>query len=273
MDESSTIDKLCILVKNVYLPELRTTSIFDDTLRTTQKRPHAPARTNSLTKKTGKSKGGTRRRIIVRALQDLMLAKGYAETSLSDLAEAVGMSVSHLLYYFDSKEAVLEELCRKISTRFLNNITTPSDDSPEQRIMALVDHVFTGRGRPRQEYRLAAEMTALSVNRPKIRKLIAEFNEQFSATLVAWFQQIPRPSGISAEDASVRIRAVLAGLTNNAQFDAHLGLGRLHRLFRLALLDTLGVRSLPPHRLSRGSAESHISKNTSQEIAHCPSAD
>ena len=68
-------------------------------------------------------------------------------------------------------------------------------------------------------------MVALSVNRPKIRKLITEFNEQLSATLVAWFQQIPRPSGISAEDASVRTRAVLAGLMNNAQFNARLGLG------------------------------------------------
>lgn len=202
-----------------------------------------------------------------------MLAKGYAETSLSDLAEAVGMSVSHLLYYFGSKEAVLEELCRKINTRFLTSITPPSNDSPEQRIMALVDHVFTGRGRPRQEYRLAAEMVALSVNRPKIRKLITEFNEQLSATLVTWFQQIPRPSGISAEDASVRTRAVLAGLTNNAQFNARLGLGRLHHLFRLALLDTLGVRTLPLHRNSQSSAESHISKNTSQEITNCSSAD
>jgi len=252
---------------------LRTTSIFDDTLRKTQKRPHAPARSNSLTKKTSKSKGVTRRRHIVIALHDLMLAKGYAETSLSDLAEAVGMSVSHLLYYFDSKEAVLEELCSKINTRFLTNITAPSDDSPEQRIMALVDHVFTGRGRPRQEYRLSAEMVALSVNRPKIRKLITEFNEQLSATLVAWFQQIPRPSGISAEDASVRTRAVLAGLTNNAQFNARLGLARLHRLFRLALLDMLGVRTLHLHRGSQRHAESHVGKSASQEITHCSQAD
>jgi AcrR family transcriptional regulator len=202
-----------------------------------------------------------------------MLAKGYAETSLSDLAEAVGMSVSHVLYYFDSKEAVLEELSRKINTRFLTNIIAPSEDSPEQRIMALVDHVFTGRGRPRQEYRLAAEMAALSVNRPKIRKLVIEFNEQLSDTLVAWFQQIPRPSGISAEDASVRTRAVLAGLTNNAQFNSRLGLGRLHRLFRLALLDILGVRSLHLHSRSHRAAGLRVGKDASKEIAHYSQAD
>jgi AcrR family transcriptional regulator len=192
-----------------------------------------------------------RRRAIVRALHDLILAKGYAETSLSDLAETVGMSVSHLLYYFDSKEAVLEELCRKVNARFLAGISASGDDSPERRLEALVDQIFTGRGRPRQEYQLTAEMVALSVNRPKIRKLISEFNDEWSATLTAWFQQISRPSGISAEDAAVRTRAVLSGLVNNAQFDARLGVRRVHRLFRLALLDILGIKTLRQQSESR----------------------
>ena len=251
----------------------RVTSNFYSALRKTQKAGYVPARNNSLERKAGESKGHLRRHLIVRALHDLMVAKGYAETSLSDLAEAVGMSVSHVLYYFDSKEAVLEELCRKINTRFLAGISARNDDSPEHRIVALVDHIFTGRGRPRQEYRLTAEMAALSVNRPKIRKLITEFNEQWGASLTIWFQQIPRPSGISAEDASVRTRAVLAGLVNNAQFDAHLGVRRLHRLFRLALLDMLGVRTLHLHRGSQRPAKSHIGKNASQEITHCSQAD
>jgi AcrR family transcriptional regulator len=266
---------ICTNWRNVLLSlrRRRVTSNFYPALRKTQKARDVPARDNSLPRKAGKSKGHLRRHLIVRALHDLMLAKGYAETSLSDLAEAVGMSVSHLLYYFDSKEAVLEELCGKINTRVLTNITPPSDDSPEQRIMALVDHVFTGRGRPRQEYRLTAEMAALSVNRPKIRQLITEFNEQWSASLTIWFQQIPRPSGISAEDASVRTRAVLAGLVNNAQFDAHLGVRRLHRLFRLALLDMLGVRTLRLHPGSQHPGESHIGKNASHEITCCSQAD
>src|SRR5258708_6937556 len=135
----------------------RVTSKFYAALRKTQKASDVAVRNNSLDQKAGKSKGHLRRHLIVRALHDLMVAKGYAETSLSDLAEAVGMSVSHVLYYFDSKEAVLEELRRKINTRFLARLHAPNDDSPEQRIAALVDHIFTGRGRPRQEYRLTAE--------------------------------------------------------------------------------------------------------------------
>jgi len=183
------------------------------------------------------------------------------------------MSVSHLLYYFDSKEAVLEELCCKVSTRFLAVITAPSDDSPEERILAHLDHIFTGRGRLRQEYRFTAEMAALSVNRLKMRKLIAEFNKQWSAILTLWFQQIPRPSGISAEDAAVRTQAVLAGLVNRAQFDPQLGRKHLHRLFRLALSDILGVRTLNSHSDGQRAVEANIGKDVGQAITHSSRAD
>lgn len=206
-------------------------------------------------RKAGKSKGQLRRRVIIRALHDLILSKGYAETSLSDLAGSVGMSVSHLLYYFDSKEAVLEELCRKLNSRFLAEITAASDDSPEQRVAALVDHIFTGGGRPRQAHRLTVEMVALSMHRPKIREIITEFNDQWTACLTNWFEEIPRPSGISAEDAAVRVRAVLTGLVNNTQFDARLDQRRVRRLFREAILDILGVSS--SHRQMGGQRPRH----------------
>jgi hypothetical protein len=42
-----------------------------------------------------------------------ILTKGYANTSLSDLARRSGLTGSHLLRYFPSKQAVLEKLCRE----------------------------------------------------------------------------------------------------------------------------------------------------------------
>lgn len=209
-----------------------------------------------------------RRRLIVRALHDLMLAKGYAETSLSDLAEEVGMSVSHLLYYFDSKEAVLEELCRKLNARFLSGIDALNNDSPQQLIETLVNYVFTGRGKPRKEYRITAELVALSVNRPKIRKILSEFNMEWRAILTVWFEQISRPSGISAEDAAERTRALLVGLVNNAQFDARFGLRRVNRLFRVALSDILGRGEPDQHDDIRRAHLLREGENASQTINH-----
>ena len=53
----------------------------------------------------------------------------------------------------------------------------------------------------------------------------------------------------------MRTRAVLSGLVNNAQFDARLGVRRVHRLFRLALLDILGVKTLRQQSVESTSAK------------------
>ncbi len=53
-----------------------------------------------------------RRNQILIAGLDLFISKGYAATKVKDIAEAVGMSVGLLFHYFDSKEALYEELIK-----------------------------------------------------------------------------------------------------------------------------------------------------------------
>ena len=53
-----------------------------------------------------------RREEILWAGLDLFIRKGYASTKIKDIAEAVGMSVGLLFHYFESKEALYEELIR-----------------------------------------------------------------------------------------------------------------------------------------------------------------
>src|SRR3981189_2825593 len=83
-----------------------------------------------------------RRKTIVAALRKCMLTRGYAETRLTDLARAAGISVSHFLYYFESKEQVLEEVCDGIVEQTLTEIAAFRDEPPAERIHVLVDHVF-----------------------------------------------------------------------------------------------------------------------------------
>ena len=51
-----------------------------------------------------------RREEILRAALHLFVRKGYAGTKVGDIAEAVGMSAGLMFHYFDSKEALYEEL-------------------------------------------------------------------------------------------------------------------------------------------------------------------
>ena len=51
-----------------------------------------------------------RRKQILSAALDLLIQKGFAGTKITDIADAVGMSVGLLFHYFDSKERIYEEL-------------------------------------------------------------------------------------------------------------------------------------------------------------------
>ncbi len=51
-----------------------------------------------------------RREDILRAALRLFVRKGYAGTKVGDIAEAVGMSTGLMFHYFESKEALYEEL-------------------------------------------------------------------------------------------------------------------------------------------------------------------
>src|SRR5580693_6776097 len=84
------------------------------------------------------AKSNERRADIINALRRRMIEKGYAQTSLANIATAAGMSASHLLYYFPSKEAVLEELCEQVLSRLFQTINASRSEPPEERIHLLV---------------------------------------------------------------------------------------------------------------------------------------
>ena len=53
-----------------------------------------------------------RKQEILEAALDLFIRKGYTATSISDIAQRVGMSMGLMFHYFESKEKLYEELIR-----------------------------------------------------------------------------------------------------------------------------------------------------------------
>jgi AcrR family transcriptional regulator len=164
-----------------------------------------------------------------------MQTKGYAETSLTDLAKAAGMSVSHLLYYFPSKEAVLEQLCSGILERIVTEITAYKDEPPEERIHVLVDHVFIRGALPREELGVVFELIALSLHRPKIRRMLMDYDREMTGYVRDLFTKVPRQPGLTPDDAALMACALWMGLFTNSHYDPALDDGRARRLFRRSL--------------------------------------
>ena len=61
----------------------------------------------------GLKKGDTRRSELLAAAEKLFYTKGYENTSVQDILDAVGFSKGGFYHHFDSKLAVLEAICRQ----------------------------------------------------------------------------------------------------------------------------------------------------------------
>jgi AcrR family transcriptional regulator len=175
-----------------------------------------------------------------------MMEKGYAEISLTELAQVAGMSVSHLLYYFVSKEAALAELCSNVIEGILGHITSHKDDPPEERIHILVDHLFLHGIVPREELGIVLELIALSIHKPQIRKKLREYNEAMMAYLVDLFEKVPRQRGVSARDSADIAAAVWMGFFTNSGYDELISNSRARQLFRRSLLGLANIRDSAP---------------------------
>lgn len=198
-----------------------------------------------------------RRKAIVAALRRCMLTKGYAETRLTDLARAAGISVSHYLYYFASKEAALKEVCDEIVDQTLAEVTASRGEPPEERIHVLVDHVFVRSiFSQRSELGVILELVALSMHRSAIREKLNYYNREMMAYLTDLFEQVPRQPGVSARDAAEIAAAIWMGLLTNSQYDGTLDDSRARRLFRRSLFDLANIRhsgaaAIPPSALRK----------------------
>lgn len=58
-------------------------------------------------------KGELRREAILKTAEKMFFEKGYEETSIQDLLDALSMSKGGFYHYFESKIALLEEICRQ----------------------------------------------------------------------------------------------------------------------------------------------------------------
>jgi AcrR family transcriptional regulator len=192
-----------------------------------------------------------RRPAIVAALRRCMLAKGYAETNLTELAKAADMSVSHLLYYYSSKELVLNDLCDQVIDRVLEDVTAHRDEPPEERIHVLVDNVFLHGAIRKAELGIVRELIALSMHQPEINAKLNRYSDEMMRYLEDLFSKTPRQPGFSAAEAAEITGALWMGLVNNSGYDGRLDNARARRIFRKMLLFLANIES--PSR-SRGDA-------------------
>ncbi len=186
--------------------------------------------------KKPRAKSPTRRKHIVNALKKCMVEKGYADTSLTDLAQATGMTVSHLLYYYPNKDAVLLELSDELQSEILVDVLSHKDDPVDERIHRLVDNVFGSPGLGATEQRLVLELYALSAYRPELKERHQAHFKRILDYLVDIFEKAPRHSNLTAAHAAEIAAALWTGLLSHGVLGTGLTESMARMLFRRMLL-------------------------------------
>lgn len=82
----------------------------------------------------------TRKRQILDAALDLFSTKGYAQASIRDIANRVGLNVATIYYYFSNKEEILYEIINKRTQGLINKLREiqQSLDDPIQALKEMI---------------------------------------------------------------------------------------------------------------------------------------
>jgi AcrR family transcriptional regulator len=187
------------------------------------------------------TRGVKRRARILAAFHDCIISKGYAKTTLRDVALTAGMTASHLLYYFSGKDTLLEHYFGNVAQTIVERIESFRAEAPERQFELLADLFFAGKGITRSEIGFMLECFGVAVHDSQLRDEKTELDRFCKTYLSELFEQ--SPCGPSRARAYAEISyAMLIGLRTAAYFDERLGLPRARRLFNDEMLNLAGFR-------------------------------
>ncbi|MEM1190867.1 MAG: TetR/AcrR family transcriptional regulator [Pseudomonadota bacterium] len=181
------------------------------------------------------SRAEARRRKIFRSLHDCIIENGYSKTTLADIAKKAGMSPSHLLYYFQGKERILEEYFDTVAGWFLKRVADIAEEAREVRIRALCDLWFGEGEAAYDDIGFMLECFGEAVHDGEMRHTKSEFDRACKNYLVSLFPDDDASVAVSAEDAAEISYALLIGLRNSVYFDRSMSPGDAARCFSEAV--------------------------------------
>lgn len=87
-----------------------------------------------------------REQLILRAAQELLLEKGYHDTSMEEIAARVGISKGTVYLHFAGKEEMVFALLRRMTERYQQAMDEifASPRSPAEKLRAVLEYVYSG---------------------------------------------------------------------------------------------------------------------------------
>jgi len=155
--------------------------------------------------------------ILAAALRSLA-THGYAATSLQRIADEAGTHKRMVLYYWGSRERLIEEVVRRVGDRLLDQVTAAvaGVETPAEVATVGFDRLWAGVTADPELYSVYFALLAESATNPALKEAISYVNDRYR-TLIAGLLADARKRGASPPfspgSLAVLIVAGVQGLT------------------------------------------------------------
>tara|TARA_B100001996_G_scaffold131846_1_gene100286 strand:- start:576 stop:1181 length:606 start_codon:yes stop_codon:yes gene_type:complete len=190
---------------------------------------------STAAKKNRHTQKHNRKMLVFRSLHDSIIEKGYASTTLEDVARGADMSPSHLLYYFNGKEDVLEQYFEYVSERFLVQVQSLRNSEPSNQLKEFTDIWFKSGSSTKEEIGFMLECFGAAVNNKTLHTIKTSFDKNCKAVLEQIFTTSNKITALREnKDIAETTYSLMIGLRSSVYFD-DIELEEARRLFYKAV--------------------------------------
>jgi TetR/AcrR family transcriptional regulator, cholesterol catabolism regulator len=160
-----------------------------------------------------------RREQVVESAARVFAERGYDQTSVQELTEAMGLASGGLYHYFAGKQQLLIEICDQLMDPLLEQARTlvASDDPPEDQLRALVRlwvaHVIRHR-----DHMLVFQQERHLIERGDQWRAVRASRKQFERLVADVLQRVHEVNGGILDDDRLALAALLGMVNHTAQW-------------------------------------------------------
>jgi AcrR family transcriptional regulator len=207
-----------------------------------EKRVASAAKLSFLAGK-GSDGGSDRRVLIANAMDNCIRDKGYAATTLTDIAVKAGMSPSHIRYYFDGKEEILEFYLEATCAEITREIAAIARRAPAQWLDDFTAYFFGNPAMTREAVAVLVEVFAAAAHNPKLARIKAKYDDFIRKTFLEFFRWAGCADGMTPADAAYMAAALDSGMKFNAVFQKDFSREKAAKTFLAEMYRMAGIQA------------------------------
>lgn len=179
-----------------------------------------------------------RKGAIVQAFVRSVRERGVAKTSLTNIAVEAGMSPSHIRYYFEGKEAIVETYLESTCAHILDRIHEIDPTDRKTWFDKYTSFVIENSWITPSRLSVQMEIFGSSVHDEKLKRIKVNYDKEMRRILQEFFEDVGCAEDLTPSVAAEIAQALEAGLKYSAVFQDKFDTTHARKIF------TAGMRAL-----------------------------